>query len=91
VVKKGLTEQVPFGQRLKGGKCFIWWEKYKAEETAKGKIPQTQLEVCVWQSEASDGRRERQREGRRERKRSRPCTELASEKPFDQKLKATRS
>ena len=34
---------------------------------AKGKIPQTQLEVCVWQSEASDGRRERQREGRRER------------------------
>lgn len=69
VVKKGLTEKVPFGQRLKGGKCFIWWETYKAEETAKGKIPKTQLEVCVWQSEASDGRRERQREGRRERKR----------------------
>ena len=58
-----------FGQRLTGGKCFKWWETYKAEETAKEKIPKKQLEVCVWQSEASDGRRERQREGERKRDR----------------------
>ena len=69
MVKRGLTKKVTFGERLKGGECFTWWETYKAEETAKGKIPKKRLEVCVWQSEASDGKRERQREGRRESKR----------------------
>lgn len=38
MVKKGLTEKVTFGERLKGGKRSLWGEVFKAEETANGKV-----------------------------------------------------
>lgn len=59
-----------FGQRLTGGKCFKWWETYKAEETAKEKIPKKQLEVvCGRVKQVMEGGKDKQREGARKRDR----------------------
>ena len=56
-----------FGQRLTGGKCFKWWETYKAEETAKEKMPKKQLEVCVWRvKQEMEGGKDRGKEREKE-------------------------